>query len=235
MLSKILETRNPKKKDLVLVTDLATTNLVDAKHYAKFNIKHAGCSSHARRPFWRHRDQDQKLCYWMHSAFLVLETIEERIDETGRNRVNILRYRQKFSQKVWVAILKRCQSVIAGERVYGEFWPKSSKIYESCEYIINHYEKLTAFIFDPRLPSNNNLSERVLRWDKIMQDASKFRKTEAGRVQVDILRTIVHTCSAAEVELKDYLLFIFKNREAIETNPQNFTPYAYALRHPAKT
>jgi len=63
-----------------------------------------------------------------------------------------------------------------------------------------------------------------------MEDASKFRKTEAGRLHVDILRTIVHTCSAAGVDLKDYLLFVFKSREEIETNPEQYTPYAYALK-----
>lgn len=63
-----------------------------------------------------------------------------------------------------------------------------------------------------------------------MEDASKFRQTEAGRLHVDILRTIVHTCSAAKVELKDYLLFIFQNREAIEADPRQFTPYAFALK-----
>lgn len=62
-----------------------------------------------------------------------------------------------------------------------------------------------------------------------MQDSSKFRMTEAGRLHEDILRTITHTCSAAKVELKDYLLFVFKNRAFIETNPKDFTPYAYAL------
>lgn len=86
-----------------------------------------------------------------------------------------------------------------------------------------------SYLDDPRLPSTNNLSERVLRWDKIMEDASKFRMTEAGRVHVDILRTIVHTCSAADVDLKDYLLFVFMNRVAIESDPSQFTPYAYAL------
>ena len=63
-----------------------------------------------------------------------------------------------------------------------------------------------------------------------MEDASKFRMTEAGRTQVDVLRTIVHTCSAAGVELKDYLLFIFKRRADIEADPDQFTPYAYALQ-----
>ncbi len=166
----------------------------------------------------------------MLSAFLVLEQIEDRIDELGRTKARIERYRQRYSSKVWAAIRKRCESVIRGQKIYGHYWPKTSELYIACKYIVKHYETLTAYIRDPRLPSTNNLCERVLRWDKIMEDASKFRMTEAGRLHVDILRTIVHTCSAAGVDLKDYLLFIFKNRESIEADPGQFTPYAYALR-----
>lgn len=230
LLSKMLEGRSPKKKKLTILSDLATTNLVSPALYKTFEITHAGCSPHARRPFWRHRKKDERLCYWMLSAFLVLEQIEDRIDEIGRNRANILRYRQRYSRKVWAAILKRCQAVMRGETVYGHHWPKTSELFIACQYIANHYTELTRYLDDPRLPSNNNLSERMLRWDKIMQDASKFRMTEAGRLHVDILRTMVHTCSAAKVELKDYMLFVFKNRAAIEGNPKAFTPYAYALK-----
>lgn len=233
LLTKMLETRSPKKKDLTILTDLATTNLVSTEIYNKFNITHAGCGPHARRPFWRHKEKDQRLCYWMLSAFLVLEQIEDRIDDLGRNRGRILRYRGRYSRKVWAAILKRCEAVMRGETVYGHFWPKTSELYIACQYIVNHYKKLTRYLDDPRLPSNNNLSERVLRWDKIMQDGSKFRLTEAGRLHVDILRTIVHTCSAARVDLRNYLLFVFKNRAAIAIDPEQFTPYAYALKQDA--
>ena len=230
LLTKMLEMRNPKKKDVMIVTDLATTNLVSPALYTKFNITHAGCGAHARRPFWRFKEQDQQLCYWMLSAFLILEQIEDRIDELGRTRARIERYRQRYSRKIWLAILKRCESVLRGETVYGQYWPKTSKLYGACEYIVKHYQALTRYLTDPRLPSNNNLSERVLRWDKIMEDASKFRMTEAGRLHIDILRTIVHTCSAAGIDLKDYLLFVFKNREAIAADPTQYTPYAYALK-----
>lgn len=230
LLTKMLETRSPKKKWLTLVTDLATTNLVSAKLYSKFEIIHAGCLSHARRPFWRHKEKDLRLCYWMLSAFLVLEQIEDRIDELGRTKARIERYRNRYSRKIWAAILKRCKSVVAGEKIYGHFWPKTSELYIACSYIVEHEKNLTAYLEDPRLPSTNNLSERVLRWEKIMEDASKFRMTEAGRLHVDILRTIVHTCSSAKVELKDYLLFIFKNRNSIADNPTLYTPYAFALQ-----
>ena len=229
LLTKMLENRSPKKKKLTVVSDLATTNLVSPELYRKFDITHAGCSPHARRPFWRHKKKDERLCYWMLSAFLVLEQIEDRIDELGRTREKILRYRRRYGKKVWTAILKRCESVMRGEKVYGYFWPKTSDLYNACQYVVKNYVALTRYLDDPRLPSNNNLSERVLRWDKVMQDSSKFRMTEAGRLNVDILRTIVHTCSAADVELKDYLIYIFKNREAIAPNPKDYTPYAFAL------
>jgi hypothetical protein len=230
LLSKILETRNPKKNKLTLLSDLATTNLFTAYLYQKFKIIHAGCAAHARRPFFRHKEKDPKLCYWMLSAFLVLEQIEDRIDVLGRTRARIERYRNRYSRKVWKAILKRCESVIRGEKTYGQYWPKTSELFKACNYVVEHFPELTAYLDDPRLPSNNNISERVLRWDKIMEDASKFRMTEAGRLHVDILRTIVHTCSAAEVEIKDYLLFVFKSRHEIEVDPSQFTPYAYALK-----
>lgn len=235
LLSKILESRSPKHRNLTVITDLSTTNHLSPEHYQRFKITHAGCLAHARRPFWRYKDQDQRLCYWMLSAFLVLEQIEDRIDELGRTRATIERYRGRYSSKVWAAMHKRCASVLRGEKIYGHYWPKNSKIYAACEYIIKHYPELTVYLHDARIPSSNNLSERVLRWDKIMQDASKFRKTEAGRLHVDILRTIVHTCSAAEVELQDYLVHVFKNREAVKQDPSQYTPYAFALHLAAKT
>ncbi len=99
----------------------------------------------------------------MLSAFLVLEQIEDRIDELGRTKARIERYRNRYSRKVWKAMLKRCQSVIRGEKIYGQFWPKSSELFIACKYVVEHFPELTAYLDDPRLPSNNNLSERVLR------------------------------------------------------------------------
>ncbi len=229
LLTKMLETRSPSRKQLTILSDLSTSNLVSDELYKKFEITHAGCAAHARRPFYRHRDKDQPLCYWMLSAFLVLEQIEDRIDELGRTIPRVLRYRERYSKKVWAAIKKRCEDVIAGRRTYSQYWPKTSELYLACQYIVKNYEALTQYLKDASLPSNNNTCERVLRWDKIMEDSSKFRMTEAGRLHVDILRTILHTCSAAEVSVKDYLHFVFKNRAAIAQDPGKYTPYAYAL------
>jgi hypothetical protein len=59
---------------------------------------------------------------------------------------------------------------------------------------------------------------------------SKFRKTRKGRAVLDILRTINATCTAAEVELEDYLQYVFTHEEEMIRNPEQFTPYTVALK-----
>jgi len=134
LVSQMLEMRDPKKKDVTIVSDLATTNLVSPELHERFNIRYAGCAAHARRPFWRHRNDEPRICHWMLSAFLVLEHIEERIDALGRTSETILKLRGKFGRKVWEAMRKRCESVMRGEAIYGNYWPKLSHIYKACEY-----------------------------------------------------------------------------------------------------
>ncbi len=234
LLTEILKQRSPRNKELTLQMDQSTANYPDAKYYKLFRIHHAGCGAHGRRPFWRYRDDDQTLCYWMLSAFLILERIEDKLDNIGRTYESVRRYRQRYAKKVWEAMRKRCESVIRGEKVYSHYWPKSSKLYAACHYIVANYAELTRYLDDPRLSSTNNISERALRWDKIMENSSGFRQSELGRVNIDILRTIVHTCAAAGIDLKSYLLFVFKNRAQLKATPERFTPYAYALSSSTK-
>jgi hypothetical protein len=61
-----------------------------------------------------------------------------------------------------------------------------------------------------------------------MLGSSKFRFSENGRVIYDINRTMIATCNAAGVPIKEYSNYIMKNKDEVKKNPQNFTPYAYA-------
>ena len=63
-----------------------------------------------------------------------------------------------------------------------------------------------------------------------MLSSSKFRKTRNGRTVLDVLRTINATCSAAKIEIADYLVYAFKHRQEIKAQPEKFTPYAVALK-----
>ena len=80
-------------------------------------------------------------------------------------------------------------------------------------------------------PRSNNRSERLLRGEKILLVSAKFRKSEVGRVSLDILRSLIMTARAAKVSPKAYLSWVLAQPEKdIEQHPQDYTPLAYRTR-----
>lgn len=229
LLTKILSIRRPKNKKLVIQTDLLSSNMPSKEIQDKFEITWAGCMSHARRPFFRYRFDEPELSFTMLRAFLILSNIEDDIDEWGRDWETVERYRRRYSYKIWQIIYAYAKATAEGNPLIGEYWPKDTPIRKACEYIVKNFDALTRYCFDPRLELTNNMRERLLRWDKVMLDSSKFRKTEQGRAAINILRTIIHTCSAAKVNSIEYLTYVFQNFRDLEAHPEKYTPYSYAL------
>jgi hypothetical protein len=238
LLSKLLEWRNPKNKELFFQGDLSSTNLPKEELRKKFDFQVAGCGSHARRPFWRFRNEDPNLCYFMLRAFLMLSRLEKRIDSAGRTRDNVLKYRSRYGKMIWISIKRRCEATFTGkfitkfpmkEKSGPNIWPPGTELYKACKYIVNNFDELTLYLKIPELKFTNNGSERALRIEKCMLNGSKFRKTRNGRAVLDVLRTINATVTAAGIDLTDYLKYVFKNSEKLQSAPHELTPYKVAL------
>ncbi len=238
LLTSILERRLPKSGAVIFQGDLSTTNLPVAELIEKFALQIAGCGAHARRPFWRMKEEDPILCYFMLRGFLALSRLEDRITAMGRTKKNVLRMRGRFGRMIWQALYNRCVHATTGhcpgrftlvKTTFNDVWPAGSDLYVACKYIINHFPELTLYLDNPYLAYTNNGSERALRIEKCMLSGSKFRKTRDGRVVLDILRTISSTCVAAGIGLRDYLCYVFKHASELQEKPEMFTPYAVAL------
>lgn len=234
LLTQILEWREAKSGPLFFQGDLSNTNKPSPEMMEKFDMTIAGCGAHARRPFWKHKEEDPSLCYFLLRAFACLAKLEKRIDFFGRTETRVLYYRRRFGMAIWRTIEARCEGAITGEKrgqyIYEkeespEIWPKGTELNRACQYIIKHFNELTLYLEHPQLKYTNNISERALRIEKSMLDSSKFRKTKEGRAILDILRTINATCTAAQIDLKDYIPFLMVNNEAYLKNPKNFTPF----------
>lgn len=237
LLTKILESRSPKAGAVIFQGDLSTANLPIPALREKFRLAVAGCGAHARRPFWRYRKDDESFCYFMLRGFLMLTEIENLIDARGRTRENVLKLRGRYGRWIWGAMRNRCIAATTGHvpspgtyprGITPNIWPPNTELNKAGMYVINHFEELTLYLAHPELEYTNNGRERALRIEKCMLSSSKFRKTKRGRVTLDILRTINATCTAANVDLTDYLPFVFKNADQIHEHPENFTPYAFA-------
>lgn len=237
LLTKILESRTPKAGPVIFQGDLSSANLPSPEIRARTGIRLAGCGAHARRPFWQSREDDESLCYFMLRGFLALSRIETRIDEVGRTRENVLRLRGRYGRLVWHALRNRCIAAVTGQPpgiatypkgITPNVWPPNTELNRAAMYVINHFEELTLYLRHPELDYTNNERERALRIEKCMLASSKFRKTKRGRVTLDILRTINATCTAAGVDLTDYLRFAFKHADELHDHPEAFTPFAFA-------
>ncbi len=238
LLDRILETRSPKAGKLIFQGDLSSSNRARSPEVLeRFEIEFAGCGFHARRPFWRYREDDMSLCYYMLKGFLKLAYLESVIDAKGRTTENVLKYRGRYGRMFWAAMKNRCEAAVTG-RVPGfatypkgitpDVWPPGTELYKACMYVINNFPELTLYLSVPELEFTNNGSERAHRIEKTMLDGSKFRKTRNGRARLDVLRTINASCTAARLDIDDYFRYTAKHATELREQPEGFTPFAVA-------
>ncbi len=223
LVESLLRRRSPKRRDVIVQGDLSTTNLVTSPELlSRFKIKLIGCSAHARRPFANYEDDDRVNCEWMLHLFLGLAMHEERLDAHGRNRENVLAVRQVESRELWKQIRTLAKEM-------AEKWSQATKLGAAARYIVKHYDKLTAYLDNPCLEPTNNLRERMLRTEKLIEGSSMFRQSLEGRFALDVVRTILQTAVAAGVPVHEYLESVLRaHPEDVAKHPDSFTPRAWA-------
>ena len=223
LLEILLEKRSPKRKQVVIQSDLSTANLVVAAELCtKFDITYAGCASHARRPFALHEQEDPDYCAAMLHYFKGLFIYELCLDTDGRNRERVLAVRGVDGLKMWETIKDLAETM-------KEKWSQKTKLGDAANYILKNYDKLTTYLKDPRLELSNNFSERMLRMEKIIESSSLFRKTLEGRFSLDIMRSVLQTAVAAGAPLQEYLHFVLRtDPKEVAAHPEKFTPLAYS-------
>jgi len=225
LLESILHSRTARHKDVTVQSDLSTTNLVrDCELLNRFKFKFIGCSAHARRPFAQYEHEDPIYCSHILHLFTGLAMHEQRLDAHGRNRHNVLAVRQTDSRRLWEEIREIAQKL-------EKRWSKATKLGTAARYILNHWDKLTAYLDDPRLEPTNNMRERMLRTEKLIENSSMFRKSLEGRFVLDIIRTVLQTAVTAGVPIHEYLVSVLReDPDEIASNPGRYTPLGWAAR-----
>ncbi len=229
LLTARLRSRRAEFKNLIVQSDLSTVNLVsDPELAARFNIELAGCASHARRPFALYENEDPQLCDMILHSFKGLYIYEKGLDLYGRNEINTRAVRGVDSRASWEDI-KEMAEIIA------EKWSKATKLGAAANYILRHYQKLTAYLDNPIISISNDFSERMLRMENLIQANSLFRTSVEGRFALDINRSSLQTAIAAQVPLQEYVNYVLRaSLTEVAANPQAYTALAYSQNIPAK-
>ncbi|HYX37265.1 MAG TPA: transposase [Oligoflexus sp.] len=237
LLSRMLAIRPASAPKVIIQGDLSPSNFPEPLLMVRWISRFIGCASHARRPFKRYEEDDPQFTDRMLELFTLISAAERSIFASPRQAAEIVRLRLLLEKPVWEEIRELALSVIDAEKRKSaqnrlhQLWPKKSPLYKGCSYIVRHFPELTAYLEDPRLESSNNRAERLLRAEKMLLVSAKFRKSEVGRVSLDILRSLIMTAKAAEASPKAYLSWVLAQPEKdIEKNPQDYTPLAYRRR-----
>lgn len=223
LLEMLLRKRSPKHKALTIQSDLSTVNLVaDEELRRRFAIRHVGCASHARRPFALYEDEDREYCGFMLHMFKGLFIHEHGLNLFGRNEQNVRAIRAVDSREQWEEIKELAEDM-------SKRWSRETKLGEGARYIIRNFDKLTAYLDDPRLDLTNNHAERMLRIEKLIEASSLFRTSLEGRFALDIMRTVLQTAVAARAPLQEYVLSVLRASPAdVAAAPGLFTPREWA-------
>ena len=223
LLEMLLAKRRKAARALTIQSDLATVNLVAEKDLRKrFDIRYVGCASHARRPFALYEHEDPDNCARMLHLFKGLFMHEYGLTLHGRNRQNVLAVRNIDSRELWAEIKEVAEDM-------SKRWSSQTKLGEGARYITRHFDKLTAYLDDPRLDLTNNFSERMLRLEKLIEASALFRTTLEGRFALDVMRSILQTAVAARAPLQQYVLSVLRaSPEEVAESPERFTPRAWA-------
>lgn len=244
LIEKLLEYRSPKNKTIKIQSDLSDTNYPEVELEAevktenngenkisdssatvekkpKFIIEKFGCLAHARRPFFKYKDLDPELCNKILEEFQMIAVVEGMFKELGRADEHIFYARFAQERPRLKKIFELCEEIL-------KKWPPKSELGKAASYFIENNSTIIKYIHHSEIASTNNVLERAVRGEKLMINSAKFRFSENGRVVFDILRTIIATCNAAGVPIKEYSSHIMKHRDEAKENPQDFTPFAYA-------
>jgi hypothetical protein len=192
----------------VLVADAASTF---DQLYTTGKIVEAGCWAHARRKFEDIIDHDPAAA---HEAIAWIASMYE-VESYARER-------QLVDQALGALRKERTAPIVSDFKAWLDdrattVLPKSSTG-KAVAYCRRHWIALTRFLDDPRLPLDNNLSERCLRTVAVGRKNYIFAGSDEGAESAAVLYSIIQTCKLTDVDPLAYLTDIL---DRLAVHPDN--------------
>ncbi len=207
----------------VAMADAATVHT--GTFAASLRLVVALCNAHARRKFHEARETDvaradHVLRFYRRVALLERSWADLSPQERQREREAMLA--PSFEAlRAWA------------EQQQREVMPRTP-MRGALDYLLSHWEGLTLFLRDGRIPWTNNASERLLRHIAVGRRAWMFRGTSRGARRACVLWSLVMSCRALGIDPRRYLI---DTLDALEHTPRaqlgTLTPKAYAARQHA--
>ncbi len=172
----------------------------------------AGCMGHARRKFFEAKDKASKLAKHVLEQILELYIVEydaAEMEILGTDKH--LAMRQARSKPILEGLKEYLETEKPNHLPKG---PASKAI----GYFTGNYKSLELFLTDPKIPLDNNVSERQLRLIALGRKNYLFVGNNAAGVNLAVNQTLVACCVNVDVNPQEYLSDVIIR---IQTHPMS--------------
>jgi len=214
-LDELLKARSPGLSLPIQMGDAAASNWSGA-----FETIISKCLSHARRQF-----KDIEVSFPLECR-RVISALGEVYGFDAQTREMSPQQRLVFHHQHSAGVMKEMREWIDKEFEERRVEPNSS-LGKAFQYLINHWEGLTAFLRVEGAPLDNNRVERALKLAVLHRKNALFYKTEHGAAVGDIIMSIVETCRRNGINAWDYLVTVVKNEGEVRRRPADYLPWSY--------
>ena len=203
-------------------------NKFDAS-FAREELIECGCSMHGRRYFIKSLDAGNARAAIPLAAFKKIYAIERLlVEEQGLRDQALAKARRERAGPVWAQLRQW------SEHINDTALP-ASKLAVAARYILRHYDALTRYLDDGRIPIDNGLVERLFRRVATVRKNALFVGSHDGGRRAAVIFSILTTCELLglnpEAYLADVLPTLARGIRLAEDLPA-LMPAAWLAAHP---
>lgn len=179
------------------------------------------CSAHARREFERAKTENVLLSNFGLASFQIIYGVEELIIELGLTGSDKIAYRKENAAIAWQSLLAWCVFTVNDV-------PQNSQMHKACNYVIRHYDELTAYMDYDVVPLDNNATESAIRALVMGKQNYLFCQNEESCHYAAVMYTFFAACKVLKINPEKWLSDVldkipFTPKEKLsELLPQNW-------------
>jgi transposase len=198
-------------------------------------IGRAGCWSHARRKFFplveNGNQHAAEILLLINKLFKIESETAKKLFKECRTEeetlAGILTIRQKESKK----IVEKLKTVFDA---YSKAGSPKNPLRLAAQYCVNNWTRLERFLSDPKIPLDNNSTERGIRPIAVGRKAYLFMGSAQGGKNAAIFYSLIESCAMQKIDsrlyLRELLHALGEPDPRKRTPPQDLTPLAMAPR-----
>ena len=159
------------------------------------------CSAHARRDHERALKENPKGAMPGMLLFQEIYAVEEIIKKEDAKGSRISELRDELARPLWETFHLWCLNEILN-------YNQNSQMYKALNYVIRHYEELTAYLDIPEMPLDNNDTEREIRAMVMGKKAYLFCQTDDACERAAMMYSFFGACKVKGKNPERWLTYV---------------------------